>query len=1670
MNRVFRSIWSALREQWVCVAETATAHGRAQRSHRTSRLIRLTGTSTPTRPTFSRPALTVALTLVWGAFSPLSATAQALDLESGADPNDLYGTIRSGIHDLIYPLGNVYYDGNIEAERQRPHLRIRDKASFQLVSLTGNPNATLEPFTSPTVDGDALAKIAGNGREVNAIEHVIVRPNSFTLINPVENTSNTFFEVFPLYRDEESPIAILYGLGIPTPLLTFHLQSSLESPRYWMDTPAVVKTDGGETLDLRLQFNFLRSVPMFYAAKNAVVIMGNRVPPAFPVGFEDPKRVFAPGGLHWLGENTSQLYLGITEDITLEASDVNRLGILYLKAGTTRFSGTLSPSKGIWVDSLATLEITGDSSLNLTNVGLVKFLSGNIHLNINVDFHHFTFARYYIPDTSVTLTGPTQSNGNAILTTPVTDLTALNRYIDVLGIRSLETLSPITELPSRLWAVSTYPHWIASADSTVSRYTPYVSVSPGVSVTLLGDSSTPFTLINEGRATVKDGNISQIDYWGTSPTSVLTLTNTTIPIGNLHLDTLNQLHVNSVASNSATSKWAISTQTLGEQPDWWNSPWWSNLAAQSTLTVAKLTDADFAWLASAQNLPKAVTVDKATLTRWPTFGAPFSTIAMNELTLNGGPSTFNVPVTLEKQLALASGVTLTLAAPLTLMPGARIDLASNAQIERATDSLLVFGAETPPPKEPKLTVRLPGQALVQGVDPTPFLTPDQKTHTLLETTEALENVNLSLVEPYYTWHLLGDVTGLKSAVNTDGVDPGLIRVPVEVGRVARLTAPELTVKDTLTVFGNVETHTLTLGDPETETSAEQAATLTVRAGGTLALNGSLTVNRPSSNQLIIAPGGLLKAAPETLVKTDATGQFQVLVNTQSDSDPSQPRQTGIWIPSFHADQRYDLTAPSLMALAQHFDTLSIPTGTTVLLAGEHNPYTYVDPGATLEIPQASVIRKELEVKGTLRLRAPLTFEHTDPQTPWLSKLILHESSQVETEGEGKFVWKGATLESDAPHLVRGDSQSPAWLGLVEDAVRESTAPSTLVTTGASQTVDPQAFSRWEVRSTEARAQAIAPETYIYAGKTLRLTVPKFESGVIRNFGTLVLTTSQVTANDTQRIEGGGHVELYARETTTFEGEHQYVGHTTLKSGQMRLKKYAALQGNLTLESGTRLLLPASGDTPQPSRSTLGSTGITHRVNALELKRGSVVQVELNSLEHYTRLFVPSDLQIDEGARLEVKYSPEVLNLPLNTVFPGVIRYWDGMTGRFLSDRTVLPNIAFEAENTDVLDFEILYPASDALPEDRAIGLKLVNNNERLPEPPPADNQSPAPTPDEPDQSEEPQKEPQQTSNPIVTVVPVVAERAPEQPLLSGTAKVSLASLTGNLNNARLMQDRLLNERGDAFWVSLIGNAERLAGQHPVLGFKADHQGLAMGHEVTTGSQGNLRLGIAGLAATGDMKATENTATDTVSHDVSASTWLVGLYGELDVTEKLTLDVGVSAGRSRLKGERQFGAEGLTAKSRTHASLYEAGVGVTWKATDAIKPFARLDYTRVSVQGFTESGANEHNQHVSRDHVDELVAQVGAVVSTPLSQPFTASVRVSAGVDLLDGIATTHARFVDGGGEIAVKNTARSRVVGDLAVGLTYQVTPNWSLSTSISGEARRHQREGAIDLRSMWTF
>ena len=314
-----------------------------------------------------------------------------------------------------------------------------------------------------------------------------------------------------------------------------------------------------------------------------------------------------------------------------------------------------------------------------------------------------------------------------------------------------------------------------------------------------------------------------------------------------------------------------------------------------------------------------------------------------------------------------------------------------------------------------------------------------------------------------------------------------------------------------------------------------------------------------------------------------------------------------------------------------------------------------------------------------------------------------------------------------------------------------------------------------------------------------------------------------------------------------------------------------------------------------------------------------------------------------------------------------------------------------------------------------------------------------------------------------TEQPTTPQRAGEQPLMGGAAKLALAEMLESSQRSLLGREVSCTDQGPTLWASLLGARGKLNRDGNALGYSSDHAGVAAGSEACVNQS---RVGMMLTAA----QTEADTKVDGVKHDLKADSWMLSLYGEHPLTDTVTLDAQVGVGRARLKGERQFTDEGLVAKSRTHAMLYQAGAGLNWALTETVTPFARLDYSRVAVKGFTETGADAHNQRVGRDTYEALIARVGAEVRAPLTTQLAWRARASVGVDLLNRSSTTEASFVDGSGTMRVTNEARSRVVGDLAVGLSYQLTPMWDLSGSLAGQIRSGQRSGALEVRSTWTF
>lgn len=503
-----------------------------------------------------------------------------------------------------------------------------------------------------------------------------------------------------------------------------------------------------------------------------------------------------------------------------------------------------------------------------------------------------------------------------------------------------------------------------------------------------------------------------------------------------------------------------------------------------------------------------------------------------------------------------------------------------------------------------------------------------------------------------------------------------------------------------------------------------------------------------------------------------------------------------------------------------------------------------------------------------------------------------------------------------------------------------------------------------------------------------------------------------------------------------------------------MRRGASLTGNLTVKP--RAVLYASLEAPTTmatarrlARSVTSTADLTptSSSNSLTFDDGSIFRVDALSETNYTRHSVVANVDIGAGVKLEVNIGSELESLAPDTMLKNVLTWGGSLTKTFAGANNPenVVNLAYEVTDNDKLDLQAIYD-----PEHKAMHLKVVANHEHL---------APVePTPDNPDNPDTPDTP--STDTPDTPVVPV---RAGEEPLLSGTTKVALAEFVHEAQRGLFDHERQCEDTTPTLWASLIGGRGKYANDGNVSGFSSEHTGVAAGTEVC---RDKTRVGV--MLAGAHSKA-DNTL-NRVKHESKSDAWYVSLYGEQALNDTVALTGHLGAGKSHLKGSRLFRDEGLSADSRTRATLYSAGVGLEAKVADGVEPFVRLDYTRVSMRGFTETGANEHNQHVARDTYDELIARVGATLSGPLNSQWSWQARASVGVDLLDGVGTTHARFVDGSGVIATKNDSMSRVLGDVALGLNYQVTSSWELNASLAGQVRKHYREGAVELRSVWTF
>lgn len=600
------------------------------------------------------------------------------------------------------------------------------------------------------------------------------------------------------------------------------------------------------------------------------------------------------------------------------------------------------------------------------------------------------------------------------------------------------------------------------------------------------------------------------------------------------------------------------------------------------------------------------------------------------------------------------------------------------------------------------------------------------------------------------------------------------------------------------------------------------------------------------------------------------------------------------------------------------------------------------------------------------------------------------------------------------------------------------------------------FKQWEVKGAgENTASALAIEkTTIDAGAKLTTDVAAIKSTQrVENNGELQLTAlTRLLANT---ITGTGNVIKQGANTLTYAtGAHTYTGNTEVATGTLALEKGVGMSGAVHVQSGATLGLSLveseqvnaqPSTTPQPRfRALLRAAepapvtapqplvlpaGVTQQVAGLTVDNGGTVSVVVNGLDNHSHLHSTGDITLAPDSRLVINAADYVDNagtvenvFTTDTQINGQFGQYEDNSALFLFKPEYSAKAIHLAVSPNVKVEQIVEAAGDNLVVPIA---KILDQ---------------AFTKDAESALARRFYALQMNGQVARTVVDM-------QPLLAGTGNRVLAEAS-DLMQRYVPTDRCSAGEGDrSAWVHGLGNWSMQKGDKGLSGYKASHYGIALGGDVCVNN--STKVGLS--AAYVNTKANERSTS--ASQTLKADTWQVGVYANHALNQRVDVDAQVAVGRANIKGKRQLSQFGLTAKGDTHAGILRTGVGLNLHyavGNTALIPYARVDYTQVNTKGYTEKGAEEFNLKVDKQRTQALMAGVGLKVKHTVKDSLNLNAKLGVVYDMLHkGNGVTAALTSLPGQAFTVKNTKLGRTVGEVGLGVGYQVSKSTSLSADV---------------------
>ena len=273
------------------------------------------------------------------------------------------------------------------------------------------------------------------------------------------------------------------------------------------------------------------------------------------------------------------------------------------------------------------------------------------------------------------------------------------------------------------------------------------------------------------------------------------------------------------------------------------------------------------------------------------------------------------------------------------------------------------------------------------------------------------------------------------------------------------------------------------------------------------------------------------------------------------------------------------------------------------------------------------------------------------------------------------------------------------------------------------------------------------------------------------------------------------------------------------------------------------------------------------------------------------------------------------------------------------------------------------------------------------------------------------------------------------------------------------------------WLKPFGSWASQDERNNIAGFDSNTYGLMVGADTALGDD-SKRLGVAASYSATSVDSNSVTADQTA--DITA--YQLSIYGSHEISDDTAFDFNIGLGLNSTDGERTIDFASI---DRIASSDYdgtsahigaEIGRAFDLDSKSTIIPSLRANYTLISNDSYTETGADALNLVVDGQDTDELVLGVGSLYQRSLNDAVTFNGELGVGYDFLNEQASITSSFSGGGSSFVTYGIDPSPWLISGGLGLTVEQGSGLEFTASYEVESRSDFLNQTASLKLLMPF